>query len=316
MEDRRSPICAVDARVVSRSAPCRDHVCLELELDARFDATPGQFLQISCHAPEAGADRVVEWRENDTRPQLGPWWHDRQAFLRRPFSIADSWRQRNTTHVVLISRAVGPGTRWLDRLAGGQTVNVTGPLGNGFSAPPPTAQAVLVGGGVGIPPLLFLARRLHERGHALATLFFGAASADLVPVPLTQAPDRDAIATRCLRLFGDAPYPAVVSTNDGSLGTRGHVTDALSQWLSGRDATGLRVFACGPPRMLQAVAALTRRWNVACELCIERTMGCGLGTCLSCVLRVRDRTRPAGWRWALACLDGPVFERDTLLDDA
>ena len=76
------------------------------------------------------------------------------------------------------------------------------------------------------------------------------------------------------------------------------------------------VFACGPEAMLHAVAARTRALDWDCQLCIETVMGCGLGTCLSCVVRVRDDRRSAGWRWALSCSEGPVFERDTLLDES
>jgi dihydroorotate dehydrogenase electron transfer subunit len=109
-----------------------------------------------------------------------------------------------------------------------------------------------------------------------------------------------------------------MATDDGSVGWRGSAVDALRAWHArhGRGDRPAAVFTCGPEAMLKAVARTTRALGLSCQLCIERKMGCGLGTCLSCVVRVRDTSQAMGWRWALACQDGPVFDRDDLLDYA
>jgi len=150
------------------------------------------------------------------------------------------------------------------------------------------------------------------------TVFFGARSGARLPVELTGTPATEPTPVACALLPGEATYPAVVTTDDGSLGFRGSVTDALRQWAQRRQAAekGTLVCACGPEAMLREVARITRELGFACQLCIERHMGCGLGTCLSCVVRVRDAGDPRGWRWALACQEGPVFQRDDLLDYA
>jgi dihydroorotate dehydrogenase electron transfer subunit len=237
---------------------------------------------------------------------------------RRPFSIADQWRDASGhTHIGIISRRVGPGTVWLEKRARQDVLNITGPLGHGFEIPRSDMPMVLVGGGVGIPPLLYLARRLDELGHRNVTVIFGAATRDLLPVHLTSEPATDGTARACAALAGAARFPTVITTEDGACGMRGVVTDALRQWhvrLPSRARENGMVFACGPEGMLKAVAELTRKLGLGCELCIERTMGCGLGTCLSCTVRVRDESRAEGWRWALACTDGPVFNREQLAE--
>jgi dihydroorotate dehydrogenase electron transfer subunit len=118
-------------------------------------------------------------------------------------------------------------------------------------------------------------------------------------------------------MAGRVRYPLIVTSDDGSLGLRGRVTDGLERWAGrrGGEAAPL-VCACGPTPMLRAVSQLCARLGIEAQLCIETTMACGLGTCLSCVVRVHDAAREAGWRWALSCSEGPVFSRERLLDYA
>lgn len=294
---------AADAEVVEVTRPCRDHVRIEFIAPFRA-AEPGQFLQLLC------ADRPGS-------PSGAP---PGAMMLRRPFSIADMYEDGDgTPRAVVISRAIGPGTRWLDRLRPGDAINLTGPLGRPFTLPAPDERVALVGGGVGIPPLIFLARRLRETGHSHATLIFGALTADLFPIPQSAPPRADGVAVACLELPGATEMPAAVTTDDGSAGMAGRVTDALAIWSRAQPAGGrLRVYACGPEPMLQAIARQTRAAGIDCQLCIERMMGCGLGCCLSCVTRVRagGDGAPDAWRWALACIEGPVFDRDAALDYA
>ena len=308
---------AVDARVVSNSCICREHVAIEIITSTFPRSEPGQFLQIRCASDVIHKALVVD-QPKDGFPSLSAAdWRERQVLLRRPFSIADRWHDADKrVHLKIITRRVGSGTHWLEQLRPGALLNITGPLGRGFDVPSQEIALILVGGGVGIPPLLYLARHLHETQRRDVTMILGAAGRDLVPVSLSQPAATDGTPCVCVELPGDANFPTIITTDDGSAGLCGLVTDGLKVWQQRRlpnQRNGL-VFACGPEPMLRAIAQLTRQIGLDCQLCIERKMGCGLGTCLSCVVRRRNIARPDGWSWALACQDGPVFNRDELLD--
>lgn len=312
-------VCGTPARVLANTRICREHVAIELLAAGFPDSEPGQFLQLRCGAADEPTPRVIDWTAGSF-PTLtaSEEWETRHAFLRRPFSIADRWSDTDgRTHLLVISRTVGPGTASLERLAPGDTLDATGPLGRGFEIPPVGVPLVLVGGGVGIPPLIYLTRRLKDLGHRDVTMVFGATTAELLPLRLRATPATDGTPLDCVELASGGRYSAVITTDDGSLGMRGLVTDAVRRWAAQRSPRGPSdgvVLACGPDGMLRAVAQMTRESKLGCQVCIERNMGCGLGTCLSCIVRVHDRSKPAGWRWALTCSDGPVFERDQLCE--
>lgn len=314
----RSRVCSFETRVIANRELCREHVAIDVTASGFPASEPGQFVQLLCHEDHEFEASLRDWNENLPPKLAAASWGDRDAYLRRPFSLADHWVATDgLTHLTVISRAVGPGTRWLDRLQVGQTLNVTGPLGKPFRIPADPNPLLLIGGGVGIPPLLYLARRLQQLGHLDVTCIFGSTSGDLFPVPRLDEPLSSGTATACLALPGNALYPSIVTTDDGSLGLRGRVTDALDHWfnLRGPDAArAATLFACGPDAMLKAVAAAAAKSGAACQLCIERHMGCGIGTCLSCVVRVRSERHPAGWRWALTCTEGPIFTPDELYE--
>jgi dihydroorotate dehydrogenase electron transfer subunit len=311
-------VCSLAAPIVRRVPICHDHVQIDVEVTAFPASHPGQFLQVLCRdLPASDADVNEPPASSDPASCAAPGFS--QAFLRRPFSIANhTVAADGRARLSIISRAIGPGTVWLSRSRVGERLDITGPLGRGFRITPGEHPLVLVGGGVGIPPLIYLARALHEAGRTNVTVVFGATAGDLLPVRCAGTPSSNGTPTRCVELAGATRYPAIVTTDDGSLGLRGRVTDGLAAWCDrvGSSAAGAVVYACGPEPMLRAVAGLTRARGLDCQLCIERMMGCGLGTCLSCVVRVRDADRPGGWRWALSCSEGPVFARDELVDYA
>lgn len=311
----REIACAVAAEVVRALAICDEHVLVEAVARGLPTAAPGQFLQVLCREPRACTVSEREWPADALPVLADPELRHRQAYLRRPFSIADSWSEPDgTTHVCVISRTVGTGTAWLERVRPGSVLNITGPLGQGFRVPEPATPLVLVGGGVGIPPLLFLTRQLKLGGHRDVTVILGARTQRLLPVTLTARPSDQGAARPCVQYPADAGFDTIVTSDDGSVGLRGVVTDALRAWGQTHAARPATVCACGPAAMLAGVARVTRELGLACQLCIERHMGCGLGTCLSCVVRVREPMLAQGWRWALTCQDGPVFDRDDLLD--
>lgn len=305
-------VAAVDAKVVANRALCQEHVRIDVTLPDFPASTPGQFLQLRCGP--ANPDAISSTNApRDGLPSPVACTSSGAPLLRRPFSIADrTITNAGETCLSVISRTVGSGTRWLEQLRTGDTLNLTGPLGRGFTIPQSGTPIILVGGGVGIPPLLYLARRLHETGHTAVTAIFGVTCRNLLPLELSSEPPRDARPTPCVTLPAGAPFPAIITSDDGSIGMKGVVTLALEQYLAALASP--TIMACGPNPMLRAVATVARRHNAPAQLCIERNMGCGLGTCLSCIVRAHDAARPSGWHWALTCTDGPVFDRDALFD--
>ena len=220
----------------------------------------------------------------------------------------------------IIQRVVGVGTNWLSKLAPGDTVQVIGPVGIGFEPPPPGGLAVMVGGGVGIPPMLYLGTWLSG---VKAVAFCGATTRRLLALNIRpELPDNPAIPSLCIDEFARCGVPAVISTDDGSCGFRGLVTQALERYLDNLppDLRALTVvYTCGPEPMMKRVAEIAATRDIQCQVAVERAMACGMGTCQSCVIKVKkhDPARPplAGrdWCYRLACTDGPVFKGTDLL---
>jgi dihydroorotate dehydrogenase electron transfer subunit len=208
--------------------------------------------------------------------------------LRRCFALytADS----ATGRIQIVVAEHGPGTGWLVQVRPGSELDLVGPLGRPFTLPDTPGAAVLVAGGYGSAPMFDLARRLRAAGSAVQ-MVVGAGSAE--------------------RLFGvdEARVVAdsvVVTTDDGSVGVRGLVTDMLPGLLGSPGVS--TVYACGPMAMLRAVAGLATSYDLPCQVAVEESMACGIGVCMTCVLPVvgaDGRTR-----MVRSCVEGPVFEAD------
>lgn len=304
---------------VSRNALlCNGHYTLDLLVRDFPRSAPGQFVQVLCapsYAPPA-ANVAIDWVDGAFPRISNIEFRGRTAFIRRPFSIADRWTDDGRLdHVAIIHHEIGPGTHWLAGLKPGDAIDVSGPLGRGFALPEAPATCLLVGGGVGIPPLMYLARELAKRPDLSCIAFLGARSRDVLPLQVISEPSTSVDAPApCVMLADRVDVPSILTTDDGSIGVAGRVTDAVRSWLSRNSRSrNVVVFACGPEPMMRAVAHITREFGFECQLCIERLMGCGLGTCLSCAVKVRDIGRPDGWKFALTCQDGPVFDYNTLL---
>jgi len=279
------------SRVVRNEPLCREHWRLSLDLEGFPPAAPGQFVQILCAEPSE-----LGWTQG--------------VFIRRPFSIGGLRREGQRCEIDILHRAIGRGTRWLSRLRPGEPVSVLGPLGRPFELPAGRELAWLVGGGIGLPPLIWLARELHARGRQ-AVAFCGARSADLMP--LTRVPgvpvsgEEESLA---FDEFASVGVPVVTSTDDGSLGAAARVPDVFARYLKKHKAQcpSAVVYACGPDPMIRAVARLGMECRIPTQVCLERVMACGMGTCQSCVVRIRDASAEDGWRYRLCCTDGPVFD--------
>jgi dihydroorotate dehydrogenase electron transfer subunit len=206
--------------------------------------------------------------------------------LRRSFSIHDVRPDHGGT-VEFVFSAQGPGTRWLAECRSRDIVDITGPLGRPFPVPRDPVSCLLVGGGYGSAPLFALAARLRDRGCTVDFLL-GAATGDRVFGALT--------ARRTGRT-------ATITTEDGSLGARGVVTDMMGQVI--HEARTDVIYACGPMPMLRAVTSLARRYDIPVQVAVEELMACGIGVCMTCVLPVVGSDGVT--KMVRSCVDGPVF---------
>ncbi|MCY2931431.1 MAG: dihydroorotate dehydrogenase electron transfer subunit, partial [Planctomycetota bacterium] len=236
----------------------------------------------------------------------------KETLLRRPLGLAGRRETTAGSEIDLIYRTIGTGTHWLARVGQGETLNLLGPLGNAFTIRPGQKRAALVGGGVGIPPMLYLAQALADAGVGTVA-FNGARSANLLPLTiLPGGAPADGRPARCVAEFADRGADAVVTTDDGSAGMKGFVASALEAWLKEAGAAQTVVYSCGPEAMMKAVAKSCAAAGVECQLALERYMGCGLGTCQSCAVKIRDDS-PDGWSYKLCCTDGPVFDANVVI---
>ncbi len=238
------------------------HVLVRLTHDDKLpDMLPGQFVEV----------RI------DGEPQ---------AFLRRPISI--NFVDRANNELWLLVAMVGAGTCRLGRLSAGDRLNCLLPLGNGFTVPETgCGRVLLVGGGVGVAPLLYLGASLRERAIEPTFLLGARTAADLLEQELFQQYGR-----------------LCITTEDGSLGEKGFVTNHSVLGEQFDD-----IFTCGPTPMMKAVARYAREHGVSCQASLENMMACGLGACLCCVEKTVDGN-------LCVCKDGPVFDTRRLLWNA
>jgi dihydroorotate dehydrogenase electron transfer subunit len=215
---------------------------------------------------------------------------DGGLLLRRAFSI---YGTGGGGTVDVIFSVAGAGTRWLAERRPGDRLDVVGPLGHPFPLPTEPARCVLVGGGYGAAPLFLLAAELRKR-NCRVDMVLGAASEN--------------------RLFGalDAKRvsdSAAITTDDGSAGSRGRVTDVLDPFLDRADV----VYACGPMPMLAAVSRRALQYDLAVHVAVEEAMACGIGVCMTCVLPVRGSDGVP--HLVRSCVEGPVFPGAAVLFD-
>jgi dihydroorotate dehydrogenase electron transfer subunit len=208
---------------------------------------------------------------------------DKTKLLPRPISLCGIDRERGTLRLVYRVTGEGTGTAEFSRLAAGDTVRVLGPLGNGFSVQP-GRRAFLVGGGIGVPPMLQLAK---EMGQTEFTIVMGYRNAD----------------TFLLDEFRQQGN-VLVATEDGSVGTKGNVLDAIRE--SGANADV--IYACGPLPMLRALKAYAAEHQMDCYISMEERMACGIGACLACVCRSGEVDAHTNVKNKRICKEGPVFD--------
>ena len=243
-------------------------------------------------------------------------------FLARAFSIYRIGPGREGPLVEILYKVLGKGTQCLAKLAPGDPLEVLGPFGNAFALPEEGDTPILVAGGIGVPPIAALAAAISSREPR-------AASRDekeprtsnverrIAHVLLGGRTSEDIL---CIKDFEEAGARVAITTEDGSLGTRGLITDLLRPFLrecrvpsaecreSSRNEREPRsiIYTCGPQGMLAAVARLAAEFGMACQTSVEASMACGFGACMGCAIEVVG-PRP-GPSYKLVCKDGPVFD--------
>ncbi len=208
--------------------------------------------------------------------------------LRRPISVCDA----DETAVRIVYEVKGKGTAWLKERKDGDVLDIVGPSGNGFSVAE-TDRILLIGGGIGVPPMLYTAKKLEK-----ADMIMGFRSEKQVIL------EDD---------FKAACGEVLVTTDDGGYGIHGHVGIAAEELL-GRNTYGA-IYACGPKVMLKAVARMAEARGIPCLISMEERMGCGVGACLVCACKA-VAPNDAGFTYKHVCKDGPVFHaKDVIFDD-
>lgn len=225
---------------------------LETERIAK-EANPGQFLSL--------------YSGDDSR------------MLPRPISVCETDRERGRLR--LVYRVVGKGTEEFSRLQKGEKLEILGPLGNGF--PLKKKKAFLIGGGIGIPPMVQLAKELKTQAE----------------IQIIAGYRDELFLTKELKAEG----PLYIATEDGSAGTKGTVLDVIREQGLCADL----IYACGPKPMLRAVKAYAEERGVECYLSMEERMACGIGACLACVCQSTEVDRHSQVKNKRVCKDGPVF---------
>ena len=273
---------------------------------------PGRQFVIRLQAPQCAAAAVP-----------GSFAHltcDPQVPMRRPLSIMRV--DARAGWVEILYKIVGPGLEALAQRPVGATISVMGPIGKGFVAHAERPRTLLVGGGVGIPPMVFLAESLKTRkdarwqplvlmGSEIEFPFRARPSTILVPgIP------PEAIA--CMPLLDDWGVASRLATLAGFPGCfPGYVTDLAAAWLGSLDAAALaevEMFACGPTPMLQATARVARKFGVPCQVSLEEFMACAVGGCAGCAVPVVQADGSLAMK--RVCVDGPVFDANAVYPPA
>lgn len=289
--DHRNTIFLEDALILAHTAHSGGQQVLRIEAPRlAANAVPGSFAHIRC---------------------------DRHLAMRRPMSVMRV--DRDAGWAEFLYKTVGTGTRLLAEKNDGDRLSVLGPIGQGFRPDPARPLALLIGGGVGIPPMVFLADRLREAGGHEPFVIMGSE----VPFPFTVRPSQIIVpgmpdgTIACMPLMEDWGIPSRLASLQGYPGCHdGYVTDLARAWLDTLDDARrgqVTIYTCGPTPMLRATAALAEEYALPCQVCLEEFMACAVGGCAGCAVRVREEHGDAMRR---VCVDGPVFDAATVVWNA
>jgi dihydroorotate dehydrogenase electron transfer subunit len=281
----RGTICLEQAKVLSHAHVEADQHVLRLQAPrCAARATPGSFVHLRC---------------------------SEELPMRRPLSIMRADRKGGSIDVLY--KVVGPGTRLLATAQVNQSLSVLGPIGRGFVPHRERPRVLALGGGVGIPPMVFLVERLaDDEAFGWKPLVLMGSE---IPFPFRVRPSTILLpgmpdaAIGCMPLLDEWGVPSRLASLAGFPGCHdGYVTDLARVWLRTLDAAQLgetEIFACGPTPMLAAAAGLAREFQLPCQVALEEFMACAVGGCAGCTVAVHTA---AGVAMKRVCVDGPVFE--------
>jgi dihydroorotate dehydrogenase electron transfer subunit len=272
---------------------------------------PGQQFVIRLKAPKCAAAATPGSFAHLTCDPMLP--------MRRPLSIMRT--DPTAGWIEILYKIVGPGLAALSKQRVGASLSVMGPIGRGFLPSPARPHTLLVGGGVGIPPMVFLAESLRSRSDAdwKPLVLMGSE----IPFPFRSRPSTILVpgmpdgVIACMPLLDDWGVPSRLASLAGFPGCfEGYVTDLADAWLSSLDTASLaavEMFACGPTPMLMAAAKVARRHAVPCQVSLEEFMACAVGGCAGCAVPVVTET---GLAMKRVCVDGPVFDANAVFPPA
>lgn len=287
----------------------RGSICLEDGKILAQQSFPGDQFVIRIEAPKCAS-----------RALPGSFAHitvDDDIPMRRPLSIMRADPREGW--IDILYKIVGPGLAALSRRRVGEQLSVLGPIGRGFELNPQRPCPLLIGGGVGIPPMVFLAEALvaDRRAQWKPLVLMGSE----IPFPFQTRPSTILVpgipagVIAAMPLLDGWGVPSRLASRSGFPGCfEGFVTELGSAWLSSLDERALsevEIFACGPTPMLEATTKLAAKFGVPCQVSLEEFMACAVGGCAGCTVRVRTPSGPAMKR---VCVDGPVFDGYTVFD--
>jgi dihydroorotate dehydrogenase electron transfer subunit len=287
----RGTIFVEDAEVLSNEGFDGDQFVLRVRA-ARLAATarPGSFVHIRC---------------------------DPLLAMRRPMSVMRTDPEAEWAE--FLYKRVGQGTRLLAQARPGDVLSILGPIGVPFSVSASRSRPLLIGGGVGIPPMVFLADRLRVQDAGMSPLVIMGSE---VPFPFRPRPSQIMVpgipegAIACMPLMEDWGIASRLASLAGYAGCfDGYATELAGSWieaLSAQMRAQVEIFACGPTPMLKAAQALAKRYGLPSQLCLEEYMACAVGGCAGCAVRIRSPEGPAMKR---VCVDGPVFAGESIVWD-
>ncbi|MCX5632721.1 MAG: dihydroorotate dehydrogenase electron transfer subunit [Phycisphaerae bacterium] len=270
-------------------------------------ALPGQFTELDLSRLALPAEEQIPDELSECS--------QRQILLRRPFSFTNIEYSGSKVILEILYCVLGPATLRMKTLKPSDKINLIGPLGNGFKISSDKKLAILVAGGMGAPPLQHLAKELKDKCPGTETIVFaGAKNISQLPyydIKLEKISQEPAFV---LDEFAKHNVKALISTDDGSAGFKGFVTEMLKNWLKSKkpDSGKTIIYACGPEAMMSSAAAISSEFNIPCQVSLERLMACGTGLCQGCAVRyINKQTKETGYK--LCCKDGPVFWADEVV---
>ncbi len=283
----------------------RDTVFVEDADILLHDSYPGDQYVLRVQAPKCAAHAVPG---SFAHIQCGP-----ELPMRRPLSIMRA--HASAGWVEFLYKDVGIGTHELSRRSVGEIISLIGPIGTGFTPDPERPRTLLLGGGVGIPPMVFLADRLRKDSHWQPMVLMGSE----VPFPFNAQPSRFIVPGMPEGVIGTMPLledwgvPGRLASQQDYPGCyQGYITGLARLWLDGlntEERNKVSLFACGPHPMLAATAALAREYDLPCQVSLEEYMACAVGGCAGCAVAINTEDGPAMKR---VCVDGPVFDASTV----